>query len=111
MQAEYQLTRHIFIRVIGQYTLSYQDSLRDRLADRAADLHIQLEHGLVHPRLVGRQEPAAEQFPLRLPADPGTVAFVGYGNLAQNPTPVPPLGLTRQSDNLFIKFSWLFSLQ
>ena len=112
IQAEYQLTRSIFIRVIGQYTFAYQDSLRD---DARTELPI-----YTYSPTTGLYSRASSSVTNQLESSilfayqplPGTVAFVGYGNLAQNPLPVPPLspwGLTRQSDNFFIKFSWLFS--
>ena len=111
LQLEYQLTREIFFRVIGQYTLAYQDSLFDYTRTNLPIYNYSPTTGLYTraSSFVNNQLESSILFAYQ--PVPGTVAFVGYGNLAQNPTLIPPLGLTRQSDNLFIKFSWLFSLQ
>ena len=111
VQAEYQITRSTFVRFVGQYTSTYQDSLRD---DSRSNLPIyfmnastgtfsragQIRSNVFDGSLLFSYRPV-----------PGTVAFIGYGNSATEPLPLNFTALRRQSDNFFVKFSYLFRLE
>jgi hypothetical protein len=108
VKVEYQFTRAIFFRVVGEYDLAEHDDLRDEtrtflpliiggrkaLATRSAQFHTDL---------LFSYQPS-----------PGTVLFVGYGGLANAPpNPLERFNfqpLVRSSDYVFAKFSYLFRL-
>jgi hypothetical protein len=105
---EYQFTRSIFLRAVGEYDLTEQSDLRDEtrtflplivngkkaLASRSAQLHA--------------------DWLFSYQPNPGTVLFFGYGSLA-NAAPDPRdrfhyQSLVRASDYFFAKFSYLFRI-
>ena len=108
LKAEYQLTRSVFFRVVGEYDLAEHDDLRDEtrtffpliingkkaLATRSASLH--------------------GDYLFSYQPNPGTVLFLGYGdrgdalpNPAERFTYQP---LVRSSDYFFVKYSYLFRM-
>jgi len=108
LDVEYQLTRAIFVRVIGQYISAYQDSLRD--APRT-ELPIFIKNpttGVISRAAASTSNTLSTQFLFSYQPVPGTVAFIGYGNDAFEPTAPGLTDLHRYSDNFFIKFSYLF---
>jgi hypothetical protein len=110
LRVEYQLSRSIFLRAVGQYSLEEVDLLRapDGTPYLYADAPL---------RIRGGQLRAAEDLqtnPLRLDLlfsyqpSPGTVVFLGYGremtdNEAFRFSPLEP-----RADGLFAKVSYLF---
>jgi len=84
LRAEYQLSRQVFIRVIGEHAVLDQDSRRT-----TARLDV--------------------LFPY-LP-NPGTVLFLGYGDQVRADRPQGPDRLQRTRDVLFMKLSYLFRLR
>lgn len=86
---EYQITRAIFVRLVGEYNTFRRDALRDD---------------------------SRTNRPILIP-DPGTVVFAGYGSSyagAETADPrVPPSrarDLYRTSDAVFVKLSYLFRM-
>lgn len=106
LKAEYQLTRSIFLRVVGEYDLAEHDDLRD-------------ETRTFFPLIInGKKAIASRSGTLRgdylfsYQPNPGTVFFVGYGSRADGP-PNPSdrfafQPLIRSSDYFFVKYSYLF---
>ncbi len=110
LDVEYQISRPIFFRIVGQYDAAYQDSLRD---DSRTGLPIYVfnpatstyaRSGLITSNQLQLSGLFAYQ-PV-----PGTVAFIGYGNNLDEPDAFHFTTLRRTSDNFFIKFSYLFRL-
>ncbi|CAN5858513.1 hypothetical protein BH23GEM3_BH23GEM3_10160 [soil metagenome] len=110
LRLEYQLTRAIFLRTIGQYNLAETDLLR------APDATVYLLSG--EPFRIRRGRFAAADAPQTNPLrmdllfgyqpSPGTVVFVGYGREMEDReafrfSPLEPL-----ADGLFVKLSYLF---
>ncbi len=108
LKVEYQLSRAVFLRFVGEYDLGRQDDLRD---DGRTELPI-----VIRDPETGAYELArgSEQKRLRLDVlfsyqpVPGTVLFVGYGSQLRNLGPGDEL--QRSSDGFFVKLSWLFRL-
>jgi hypothetical protein len=110
VRMEYQLTRQIFVRVIGEVSKFQQDSLRD---DSRTDRPIffrnpdgSLTRAAAINRLRGRFDYLFSYLPT-----PGTVVFFGYGNTARADRPGGTERLQPNRDLFFVKFSYLFRLQ
>jgi hypothetical protein len=106
LKLEYQLTRTVFMRVVGEYDLAEHADLRD-------------ETRTFYPILIdGRRATAMRDRSVRgdylfsYQPNPGTVLFVGYGSVAAGPPDQSDRftwqPLRRSSDNLFVKYSYLF---
>ena len=110
VKAEYQISRPIFVRVVGEYNSDWQDDLRD---DSRTNLPIYIRNA------AGQYERAAKTYIKSFRADwlfsyqpaPGTVLFAGYGNtLADLDDDLRTRRLQRTNDGFFLKLSYLFRL-
>jgi hypothetical protein len=110
LDVEYQLTRTTFVRLVGQYNATYQDSLRD---DSRTNLPVYFKNPAGAFSRAGATKSNVLEGSLLFSYRPvpGTVAFIGYGNDASEPNQLQFTGLRRQSDNFFVKFSYLFRLE
>ncbi|MDP9203943.1 MAG: carbohydrate binding family 9 domain-containing protein [Gemmatimonadota bacterium] len=108
VKLEYQLTRSIFMRLVGEYTLSERDDLRD-------------ETRTFYPLLIGGELATASRarflrgdYLFSYQPTPGTVLFLGYGSEADgNPDLLQRFNwqpLRRSSDYFFAKYSYLFRM-
>lgn len=111
LRMEYQVSRAVFVRLVGEYHAFERDSLRD--AGRTDDpILIRGRDG------VYRREPALARNDNNLRADllfsfqpvPGTVFFAGYGGSYREAERFRFDGLDRTSDGFFLKASYLFRL-
>jgi hypothetical protein len=109
-RVEYQLSRQVFFRVIGEVSKFQQDSLRD---DSRTDRPVffrnadgSLARAAAINRLRGRMDFLFSYLPT-----PGTVVFVGYGNTSRADRPGGTERLQPNRDVFFVKFSYLFRLQ
>lgn len=110
MVLQYQPTRSLFARFIGQYRTAETDSLRDDSRTNAPILIRDPETGL-YTRVDAR---ASQQFRgdvlvSYLPT-PGTIVFLGYGSSLVAPDALRDKTLTRSSDGFFLKLSYLFRI-
>jgi hypothetical protein len=112
LKVEYQATRAIFFRYVGEYATNYQDALRD-------DSRTGLPLVLVAPSggytlLEGlRERTLRNDWLFSYQPRPGTVIFAGYGNSlddAVDPVRPLPAGLHRTRDGFFLKLSYLLRL-
>ncbi|MEX0893759.1 MAG: DUF5916 domain-containing protein [Gemmatimonadota bacterium] len=109
VKAEYQLSRPLFVRFVGQYATSWQDDLRD---DTRTELPIWLR------RADGTLERASGHDTSSFRADwllsyqptPGTVVFAGYGTSLGDAPSFRFGELARQSDGFFLKVTYLWRL-
>ena len=104
---EYQLSRPLFVRVVGQYIQDKTDSLRDD-SRTGAPIFIQgdslrraaaLHSNLFHADVLLSYQPV-----------PGTVVFAGYGSNMLDEEAFRFRGLRRTDDTFFLKLSYLFRL-
>ena len=113
LKLEYQLSRPIFIRLVGEYAHEKQDSLRDDtrteapilIFDGAADAFVRTQ---AFTRSSFRGDVLFSYQPT-----PGTVGFLGYGSTLADP--VDPSssqssGMRRVQDGFFLKLSYLFHM-
>jgi len=110
LRVEYQLSRSVFVRFVGQYDAQMQDALRDD--SRTGDPI------LIRDPTTGEYVRAEGWASNDLRVDwlfsyrptPGTVFFVGYGSSLQEPEFARLRGMTRVSDGMFVKLSYLFRI-
>ncbi|HEV2750002.1 MAG TPA: DUF5916 domain-containing protein [Gemmatimonadales bacterium] len=108
LKVEYQLSRPIFLRLIGQYTSNETAALRDDSRTGGAILI----HDPVTGAFTRTTATASNAFRVdwlfSYHPTPGTVVYLGYGASLVDPTAFRFRGLTRVSDGFFAKVSYLF---
>lgn len=108
VKLEYQLTRAIFMRLVGEYDLAENDDLRDETRTN-------------YPLLIGGQLASATRarslhgdYLFSYQPTPGTVLFLGYGSQADGlPDETQRFNwqpLRRTSDYFFAKYSYLLRM-
>ena len=110
LEVEYQLSRPIFFRFVGQYDAEYQDSLRD---DSRSNLPIYIQNtttGVISRASAATSNVFTGSLLFSYQPMPGTVAFFGYGNDSSEPNMFHFIGLRREADSFFVKLSYLFRL-
>jgi hypothetical protein len=118
IRAEYQITRSIFVRAVGEYRADFADDLRD--TDHGNEpIYRRTSTGLVRARGFTTVERRPSHINSLRPEllfsylpSPGTVIYAGYGGTLLEPEAFR-LGrgigaLRRQNDALFVKLSYLF---
>ena len=103
LKLEYQLTRAIFVRYIGQYFAEDQDALRDPRTGRALLVNGDTARAIVTNDF--RNDLLFSYKPT-----PGTVVFLGYGASLTEADAFRFQNLTRESDGFFLKLSYLFRM-
>jgi hypothetical protein len=110
LKAEYQLTRSIFFRYVGQYVAQHQTALAD---PRTGEPLIQRDPttGEFLPLTELTSNVFRNDVLLSYKPIPGTVLFVGYGTSLSEPNAFAfSRGLQRVTDGVFVKVSYLFRL-
>ena len=106
VRVEYQFSRALFLRFVGQSELRRRDGLRDPRTDRP--LLQRNSAGVLTPiaarqSLIGRGDLLLSYLP-----SPGTVIFLGYGSAGDASVTERPFDARRTSDGVFVKISYLF---
>jgi len=106
VKLEYQLTRWIFLRLVGQYNAVYQDALRDPRTDDPLLLR-DPDTGLYAVTRPSTTNDLRMDLLFSFQPNPGTVIFAGYGNSTTEVDSFAFRGLERTSDAFFLKLSYL----
>jgi hypothetical protein len=107
LKVEYQLSRAIFVRFVGQYTARDLGALVDRngnpilLQDTAGAFVLQPASNLNEFRM---------DWLFSYRPTPGTLIYFGYGSTLDEPDAFRFQHLARTTDGFFGKVSWLFRL-
>ena len=105
---EYQITRAIFMRLVGEYDLSEHDDLRD---ETRTNYPLVIDGALATAE---RSRSLHGDYLFSYQPTPGTVFFLGYGSRADgDPNPLDRFNwqpLRRSADYFFAKYSYLFRL-
>jgi hypothetical protein len=110
LKVEYQVSRPIFVRLVGQYDSQWQDSLRDDGRTNDPILIKDPATG-VYQRATARTSNAVRvDWLLSYHPTPGTVIYAGYGDSMTEPRALAFNGLRRTSDGFFVKLSYLFRM-
>ncbi len=108
VKLEYQITRAIFMRLVGEYDLSQTDDLRD---ETRTNYPLIIDGSLASAT---RSRSLHGDYLFSYQPTPGTVLFLGYGSRADGePDPLQRFNwqpLRRASDYFFAKASYLFRL-
>ncbi|MHB1313645.1 MAG: carbohydrate binding family 9 domain-containing protein, partial [Gemmatimonadaceae bacterium] len=106
VKVEYQITRSLFARVIGEY---YTEQALDLYDDSRTGYPLLQRSGStwVPARAYSTNSFRADWLVSYQP-QPGTVFYVGYGARMTEPQPMQFQHLARQNDALFVKASYLF---
>jgi hypothetical protein len=108
LKLEYQLSRPIFVRFVGQYDGLKVDALRDDSRTNAPIL-IRTDAGFLPAAAVERGGLRLDWLFSYQP-NPGTVLFAGYGSSLGSEHLFRPGELQRTSDGFFLKLSYLFRM-
>lgn len=108
LKVEYQLSRPIFFRVVGEYLADRRDALRDEGRTNYPVLIFDPDLGdyVRTTRISSNSFRADWLFSYR--PNPGTVFFLGYGSSLVEDRELRFKGLRRTSDGFFVKLSYLF---
>lgn len=112
LKVEYQLTRALFLRLVGEYRSDRRDDLRDDSRTNQPILIRDPADGIYKRSLALAFERNQLRFDwlVSWQPSPGTVFFAGYGNQLTDEAAFRFKGLDRQRDGFFSKFSYLFRL-
>ncbi len=108
LKVEYQLSRPLFLRVIGEYNAQQQDNLRDDSRTNAPLLIFDRGSGTYVRATAFQQNTFRTDLLLSYQPTPGTVLFAGYGSTLQEPEAMRFRRLSRIDDGFFVKMSYLF---
>jgi hypothetical protein len=101
LKVEYQLSRPLFLRFVGQYDNRTRDALRDPATDRP--LYV---NGALSTRTATRD--FRVDWLVSYVPSPGTVVFAGYGASLTEPDAFHFRDLERVRDGFFLKLSYVF---
>ncbi|HET9983608.1 MAG TPA: DUF5916 domain-containing protein [Longimicrobiales bacterium] len=108
LKVEYQLSRPVFLRFVGQYLSDRQDDLRD---DGRTGLPVLVRTGDGFVRAARREDNGFRaDWLFSYQPSPGTVLFLGYGSSMQEPEAFGFRRLARTQDGFFVKLSYLFRM-
>jgi hypothetical protein len=110
IKLEYQVARPLFVRLVGEYDASRQDSLRDDSRTNAPILIYDASSGQYVRALGGTENRFRGDVLLSYQPTPGTVFFLGYGSTSMEPDALRFNRLRRVSDGVFVKGSYLFRM-
>jgi Domain of unknown function (DUF5916) len=113
IKLEYQLSRPVFLRLVGEYNSERQDDLRDNARTEAPILIFDQEVGAFVRASAFTRESFRGDLLFSYTPTPGTVLFAGYGSTLRDPIdPADPrrTGLRRADDGFFLKVSYLFRM-
>ena len=108
LKVEYQLSRPIFLRVIGQYTSSWTDALRDDSRTGGAILVRDPATGAFTRTAPSASNQFRVDWLFSYHPTPGTVVYAGYGSSLDDAGAFAFRTLSRTGDGFFTKVSYLF---
>lgn len=108
LKVEYQLTRAIFVRLVGQYDANFVDDLRDNSRTDDPILFFDADTNTFARATEFRRNDFRVDWLFSYRPTPGTVFFFGYGTSLDEPDAFRFRGLDRTSDGFFVKLSYLF---
>lgn len=105
IKVEYQVSRPLFLRFVGQYDSRTRDALRDPRTDLPIAT---IKNGVVTAASKVTTHDVRADWLISFVPNPGTVVFAGYGASLTEPDAFRFHELRRVRDGFFIKLSYLF---
>ncbi len=109
VKVEYQISRPIFVRLVGQYVAQERDALRDPRSDDPI-LERDFDTGEFTPASAQTVNDFRIDLLFSFRPTPGTVLFLGYGTSLTESEAFSFDDLERVTDGFFLKASYLFRL-
>lgn len=109
LKVEYQLTRSIFFRFVGQYQATNIDELHDQ-SRTEAPIYILNDEGALERAVGSTKNDLRFDALFSYEPSPGTVVFAGYGSSVTEDDSFHFDNLRRTSDGFFMKLSYLFRM-
>ena len=109
LKLEYQLTRAVFFRFVGQYQATSIDALHDQ-SRTEAPIYIRNESGELERALAWTENDFRIDALFSYEPSPGTVVFAGYGSSMTEDGSFQFNRLQRTNDGFFAKMSYLFRI-
>ena len=109
LKLEYQLSRSIFLRTVGEYVSTKQDDLRDETRT-FAPISLRQPDGTFTPATAYASNRFRADWLFSYQPNPGTVLFAGYGSTLTEPEALHFRALDRTSDSFFVKLTYLFRM-
>ncbi len=112
LKVEYQVSRAVFLRAVGEYRSAFQDDLRDDARTNHPVLIRDPDDGIFKRSLAtgGRSNTLRVDWLFSFQPNPGTVFFAGYGSSLEEQGTFRFRGLSRTADGFFTKLSYLFRI-
>ena len=110
LKVEYQVSRPLFVRVVGQYQASWQDSLRDDSRTNDPILVFDPASGTYVRAVAQSSNTMRVDWLMSYTPSPGTVIYLGYGSSLAEPEAFAFRDLHRLGDGFFAKVSYLFRM-
>jgi hypothetical protein len=107
LKLEYQITRAVFVRLVGEYSAAATDSLRDDSRTGAPILLRDPATGRFARTSAERRNSLRGDWLFSVQPSPGTVFFAGYTSTRTEPERLRFDRLRRVSDGYFVKLSYL----
>jgi hypothetical protein len=107
LKVEYQLSRPIFVRLIGEYTSNETDALRDDSRTGGAILLRDPATGAFTRTTASASNTFRVEWLFSYRPIPGTVLFAGYGSSLDDTGSFRFRSLARKADGFFVKLSYL----
>jgi hypothetical protein len=108
LKIEYQLTRNLVVRVIGEYRASQVDVLRDDSRTNFPLLVQDATSGAWVRATANVSNGLSANFLVSYTPAPGTIVYAGYGAQLSEPDAFAFRSVDRSSDAFFLKASYLF---
>jgi hypothetical protein len=105
VKVEYQVSRPLFVRFVGQYDNRTRDALRDPRTERPI---VVIRNGVASAASKITTHDLRVDWLVSFVPNPGTVVFAGYGASLTEPEGFRFRELQRVRDGFFVKFSYLF---
>jgi len=109
LKVEYQLTRSIFFRFVGQYQATNIDELHDQ-SRTEGPIYILSDDGILERTVAFTKNDVRFDALFSYEPSPGTVIFAGYGSSVTEEDSFHFDNLQRTSDGFFMKLSYLFRM-
>jgi len=110
LKLEYQVSRPVFVRLVGEYDMDFQDDLRDASRTERPVLYCQAGPTACRRSLGYRRGRFRTDALFSYQPTPGTVFFAGYGASMGADDTFSPGSLRRSADGFFLKLSYLFRM-